>query len=370
MFSDLAREPRVHRQLAALRGRHRLIGIGTAPPAFDDVEFIPVKLGARKTPAARVRTAAQLLGGRFEQYYWDLPHVRALAEQLQRIRADVIIAHDVDTLPAVVRHAKGARILYDAHDYAPRQFEDRLYFRLFFQRYVTYLTNTYAPRTDRMITVCGGLADEFHREAGVRAEVITNARDYVELAPRLRSAADPIRLVHHGAAIRSRRIERMIEAMGHLDARFQLDLLLVENSPGYVDELRRLAARYPNVAIRPAVPMLELAQALNERYDVGVFHLEPVNFNYRNALPNKLFDYLQARLAVVVSPSVEMARLVEETGCGVVARDFTVRAFADAIAGLTHDRINAFKQRAHAAARPKSSEPNIERIRQLVGELL
>lgn len=366
-FGDLAREPRVDRQVRALRDRYRIVGIGFEPSRFTDVEFH--RIGRRsKSAAGKVAAAAQLIGGFHDRFYWSQFHVQETAAALARERADVIIAHDIDTLPAVVRGANGARILVDAHDFSPRQFEDRLYFRLFFQRYADQLCRRFMPKADAMITVCDGLADAFTEYFGSRPAVVTNAPDFVELTPAFRGADAPIRLVHHGAAIRSRHIEKMIEAMSYLDARYTLDLFLVENSAGYVDELRRLAAQRPGIAIRPPVPMHELPRMLNA-YDAGVFLLEPVNFNYQFALPNKLFEYVQARLGIVVSPSVEMARLVRDHGCGVVASDFSPRAFAAALAGLDHERINALKARAHEAAHALSSERNMVSLREMVARL-
>jgi hypothetical protein len=358
----------VDRQFRALRDRYRMIGIGFAPSRFDDVEFIPLERRA-KSRLGKARAASRLLGRLYDSYYRDLTHVRDLVARLEGVRADVIIAHDIDTLPAVVENASGARILFDAHDFAPRQFEDRLYFRLFFQRYATRLCRAYIPRVDAMITVCGSLADAFEAETGVRAELVTNAPDYMALKPRFRRQGERIRLVHHGAAIRSRRIEGMVHAMDHLDDRFELDLYLVENSPGYLSELTQLAERRPNVTVRPPVAMPDLPAVLND-YDVGVFLLEPVNFNYRFALPNKLYEYVQARIAVAVSPSPEMAHLVRTHGCGVVAEDFSSAAFAEVLARLDHDAINEFKRRSHEAAQVLSSEPNMSRLREMVDRLV
>lgn len=368
-FGDLGREPRVDRQIGALRGHYRVIGVGFAPSRYDDVDFVPVR-GEPKGIVGKLRAAMQLLGRRYEAYYWGVGYVRDLVSKLRALDVDVIIAHDIDTLPAVVRHARGARILLDAHDYAPRQFEDRLFFRLFLQRYRTWLCKTYIPRVDRMITVCDGLADAYRKDTGVASVVITNARDYIDLEPKLRDPSErKIRLIHHGAAIRSRKLEGMIRAMDYLDDRFELDLMLVENSPRYVDELRKMAQRRPNVRILPPVPMPDIPVFLN-RYDVGVFLLEPVNFNYRFALPNKLFEFVQARLGVAVSPSPEMARIVRQHGCGVVAEGFSPKEFAACLRDLGHDRINDFKLRAHEAAGVLSSEKNKARLIEIVGELM
>lgn len=70
------------------------------------------------------------------------------------------------------------------------------------------------------------------------------------------------------------------------------------------------------------VPMHRIV-SFASTYDIGVFLLPPTNFNYRNALPNKLFEFIQARLAVAIGPSPQMAAVVREWNCGIVSDDFT-----------------------------------------------
>jgi hypothetical protein len=85
-------------------------------------------------------------------------------------------------------------------------------------------------------------------------------------------------------------------------------------------------------------------------YELGLFLLEPTNFNYLHALPNKFFEFVQARLAVAIGPSPEMARLVRAHDLGVVAEDFTPAALARALQTLTVGKIAHYKQNAHRAA--------------------
>ena len=95
------------------------------------------------------------------------------------------------------------------------------------------------------------------------------------------------------------------------------------------------------------------------RYDVGVFSIPPVSFNYRHTLPNKLFDFVQARLAVVVSPSPEMAAVVERYRLGAVTEDFTAASLAATLDTLDRDAVAAGKAASAAAAHELSAEQQV-----------
>ncbi|NLF05994.1 MAG: glycosyltransferase family 4 protein, partial [Actinomycetales bacterium] len=105
-------------------------------------------------------------------------------------------------------------------------------------------------------------------------------------------------------------------------------------------------------------------------FDLGVHVLPPVSFNNAWALPNKFFDFVQARLGVVVGPSPEMARLVREHGLGAVAEDFSAKALTAVLDALTPDRVTAWKQASHAAARELSAESQVQTWHRAVTALL
>ena len=62
----------------------------------------------------------------------------------------------------------------------------------------------------------------------------------------------------------------------------------------------------------PYVRMMECTQL----FDVGLTLDKDTNINYRYSLPNKLFDYLQAGIAVIASGVIEVRRIVEQYALG------------------------------------------------------
>ncbi len=249
---------------------------------------------------------------------------QSLKEQINTERFDLMLANDIESLPlAFFLKQPATKIVFDAHEYAPRHFEDRRYWRIFFQGFNIHFCKKFIPKVDRMFTVCDGLAEEYERNFGVLPQVMTNAAAYYDWEPTLVDE-HRIRLIHHGIATLSRRIENMIEMMQYTDERFTLDLMLKVTSTAsrktkdYLQHLRSLADATTNVRVIPPVPSQEVVSFIH-RYDMGIFILEPVNFNYTHALPNKLFDFVQARLGIGISPSIEMKKIVEKYQLGVVA---------------------------------------------------
>lgn len=306
-----------------------------------------------------------LLAGQHERKYWSHPDIVGAAEALRNVAADVVIANDLETLPLALSLRGSPKVIFDAHEYKPREFEDRAVFRLW-QRYHWFLWRTYVPRADAVTTVSPGLVEAFRSDLGVAPTLITNATAFHDLEPT--PLHTPIRLVHHGYAIVSRNLELTLEMAALLGDRFSLDLLLLPSSQGYLEKLAAQAEGIPNVRMRAPVSPRDLASETNDN-DMGVFLLPPVNYNYRHALPNKLFEFVQARLGVAIGPSPDMAAIVTEHELGIVADDFTPHAMARAISGLSAEDITRMKRHSHAAARTLSAEQNDERLRALVSRL-
>ena len=224
------------------------------------------------------------------------------------------------------------------------------------------------------MTVGKGLALEYEKNFQVRPTVITNANNFFDVHPGV-TPENKIRLVHHGIATPSRKLELMFDVMALLDNRFTLDLILL--TPGfaskgtrqYLDDLRERTKQDSRIKIIPPVKSSEVVNAIRH-YDMGIFLLPPVNFNYENTLPNKLFDFIQARLGIAIGPTPEMAEIVNHYHLGIVSEAFTPKSLAEKLSKVTKTDIETFKKNANVAAAELNAEVNAVKINTMISQLL
>jgi hypothetical protein len=301
-YSPLHRDARVLRQIRLLKDRYAVttVGYGEAPDGVVGHVRIPDEIiywhKDRRLLALRS----------YQRLYDSMPVQRWLRDHLPIGEHDVVVANDVDTVPLAIGLKPRRGVHADLHEYASRQNEESLPWRLVVAPYFRWLVRTWVRRADSVTTVSPGLVSEYWREFGVHAQLVMNAPQLADLAPT--PVGDPIRLVHAGNGV-PERLETMLAAVDLLHTPATLDLYLIDQGNGYVPSLRERYAGSSRVRIHEPVPTDEIVRTLN-RYDLGVYVLPPISFNFRRALPNKLFDFVQARLGVVIGPSPDMATLV------------------------------------------------------------
>lgn len=360
VFSDLNYDARVSRQVNWLKEKYE-VTVASFGVKNEDEQFI--KLEPQPLKLIRKAVIAFLLLSRFYRsaYYLLYPY-KHLYKKLKE-RPDIIVANDLETLPLAIQMASKfsprCKVYFDAHEYSPRQFEDKLWFKLFFQKFNYHLCRKYLSGIDGMSTVSPGLASEYNREFGVSPTLILNAPEYHHVE--LKETSLPVRLIHHGGATISRKIENMIKMMDYLGDNYQLDLMLVvpprasAATKEYYNRLKDLSKNNAAVNFIDPVKQDEVIDTI-KNYDIGIYILEPINFNHKHAVPNKLLDFIQARLAVAISPSPDMKKIIEMYDCGVVAKDFEPESLAKVIKELTIERLAELKTNSDKAAKELNAD--------------
>ena len=362
-FTDPKRDPRVYRQLGVLVDRWDIVLCTCGSLDMPGVRCIELVGG--NEPFAPLIGHFITAFRAYERAYWHRSLVRQALGLLKSLDPDVILANDIETLPLALKVARSrTRVVLDAHEYEPRHWDDQWLFDTVYRPYWDYICRTYLPHVDGMVSVSPRLAEEYSRNYNVNCGVIMNTPDYQVLSPSETHESE-VRVIHHGGINPSRKIENMMHVVGALGPRFSLDLMLINNHKRYMKYLRREASKYNNIRFVDPVPMPDIARTIN-KYDMGIFMLHPGAFNYRYSLPNKLFEYIQARLAIAIWPSPEMSKIVTGDGLGVVSSEYTNSSMSSCLGQVTAADIRQFKTNSDRAARKYSSEVESVRYRDLV----
>ncbi len=369
-YSELARDPRVKRQLLTLRDRYDVTVVGRGDPGIAGVRVLSIPASERTPPLLRkIRYVFRTVAYRARVYglsYWLLPHNRWVWDAVAREEWDIVLANDVDPVPLSLRLRPRRGVLVDLHEFAPRQYDDRPVWMRTVAPYYDWIVRRHVTRAAATVTVSEGVAAAY-REYGLAPEIVRSAAMFADLEPTPVRA--PIRLVHSGGAARSRLLETMIEAVQRTSSHVTLDLYLVaDNDRAYVEELRDLASGSPHVRINEAVSFEQLVPTLS-RFDVGLCMIPPTTFNHLWCLPNKFFDFLQARLAIITGPSPEMASIVEREGFGAVTSDFSVESLTETLDRLDPMAVKKWKRAVHDAAERYSGERELVRLGDIVDAL-
>ena len=370
-FSNIDSDARVLREISvvAKHGHVTSLGYGNKPAYVDEHIQVPDRAKSLpQTPLGVLRLALHL----HNQAELAAPGNRYALRALAGRTFDAIVANDARALPlafAIARRNQ-APVWADLHEWAPGERTHIASWRILVKPLMEHICRKYLPQTAAATTVGTEIAKLYKSHYGVRPRLLMNAAPYADLQP-TPVPDDVIRLVHSGGAVFGRNIEAMIEATIQAGPRFTLDLYLVPAGDGgaYLAKLREVAGGNPRIRFHDPVKPFELPATLNA-YDVGVFWIPPTHTNARLTLPNKLFDFVQARLAVAIGPTVEMVNVVNEYGLGVVSEDFSVPSIVAALHSLTPQAITSYKQAAATAADPLSFESQSKVIDEILAAFL
>ncbi len=360
-FSRIARDRRVQRQcdlLAEMGAVPIVIGYGTDAESVGHAHrFWPtprpdwahrIKTVLRQLPAHLGETGARL-------GFWARPEYRWALEQLLACRCSSVVANDWPALVVAARWKAetGGRVHYDTHEFATLEFDERWSWRIIYKPFVTQLERAAILAADHVSTVGPKLAEALqeHYRLPKAPLVVRNIPEQIELSDE-QPTQWPLRLLYHGQVLEDRGLEALIDSIPLWEVPHRLTIR-GDGNPAYIERLRRRVADRVSddrVSFEPAVAPGEVMRLAASTADVGV-HFTPLETKQRHfSLPNKLFEYVGAGLAVAVSPGADLRQIVEDYRLGVVSVDAGPGAVAEAINGLTHAKVVSFRENARRAA--------------------
>jgi glycosyltransferase involved in cell wall biosynthesis len=276
-----------------------------------------------------------------------------MAGEAIKQHADVYHAHDLDTLLAgyMAKLRTRKKLVYDFHELYTEQFKEGIKtgpWRFYYYSLEWFLVK----RTELRLTVCESLGDWVTQRYGTDGVITVRNVPVYESPPQGQAdlEREPM-ILYHGGYFRDRGLEQLIESAQYLER----GRIVFRGFGELEDHLRALVREQgleDRVSFVPPVPMPELVKTAAEA-DIGVIPYIPFCLNNRFCLPNKIFEYLMAGLAVVGSDLPELRKVVMGHNVGLVFNPEDPQDIARALNELLVDRarLEAMKRNALLAAR-------------------
>ncbi|HBG69908.1 MAG TPA: glycosyltransferase [Bacteroidales bacterium] len=255
-------------------------------------------------------------------------------------RFDAVWANDLDTLWAsrLATKLKGKKLVFDSHEYftGVPELEGRPRVQKFWKR----IESRIVPKLPFMITVNDSIADLFRKEYNIPVLVVRNVplRNTIK-NPKTRAELglpnDKKILLVQGRGINiDRGVEEMVLAMKQVEGA----LLLIIGGGDVFPVIQKMVAdeKLQDKVITMAPMNREYLMQYTMAADIGLTLDKDTNINYRFSLPNKIFDYIQAGIAVMCTNLVEVAKIVNTYAVGTV----TASSDPDALAATVNKMIS------------------------------
>lgn len=293
---------------------------------------------------------------------------------LLKSKIDVFVANDLDTLPAnyLAARIKRKPLVYDSHEYFTEVPE--LIGRPVVRAIWKGMERLLVPQVNAAYTVSDSIAEVYRELYKVDFKVVRNMPVCSEI--KSLSAADPVKpdlpkiILYQGALNQGRGIEAAIRAMLYVEG---AELWLAGDGD-VADELKQMVTELKlgmKVKFLGRLPLDEL-NGVTRQADLGISLEEDLGLNYRFALPNKLFDYIQAGVPVLVSNLPEMRRIVDRYQIGTIAETHQRKELAELMKTALFDQTKrqVWKQNLQVAARELCWENEEETLRQIYSRFL
>ncbi len=260
------------------------------------------------------------------------------ASVIERAAAKVYVAHDLPMLPVALaaKRLHGGKVVLDCHELYPEQefsVRERQLWRGVQARYI--------GQADAVITINPSIARELTQRHGIdEVVVVSNADRFVPASAqggenRLNEVignvqAAPV-VLYQGGLSMGRNLETLVAAISRMR---RGDTKLVFLGDGPAEPLLRMTARQLGIGDRvhflARVPQAELID-MARGADFGVIPYLGNCLNNKLCTPNKLFEFIMARLPIVANDLPEIRRIVAGYQIGLLGDTRSPTEFAQLI---------------------------------------
>lgn len=252
-------------------------------------------------------------------------------------KTDIIVANDLDTLPAChfVTKLRGKKLIIDLHELFTEVPE--VVNRPKVQSIWAKVESYFLPKNKNIITVCQSIADFYKDKYNIDISVVRNIPIIKDHNPKPIKSDDQFIIIYQGAINVGRGIESMVEMMTFLPDHYVLWII------GSGDIYKSIESQISTLNLNQRIKLFghkepKELKRMTPQAHLGLSLEENIGLNYYFALPNKLFDYLHAHVPMLVSPFPEMSSVVNEHNIGYIRQSTSSKGLALEIESIANNR--------------------------------
>ena len=287
-----------------------------------------------------------------------------------KVNYDYIWCNDLPTLNPGLKISKklGAKLFYDSHEiyletlnqFFPRNSKGikKALFNLnlnLMRLIVRNFNKRVLPQVHTFITVNESLREYFIQKYSVQnSTVIMNLPelkkskvgiDSVDYRSKFNWDKESIILIYQGALNEGRGLRLLMELMQNIDNKFKL--IVLGNGPLKQNLKDLLAPSNQQVKFIDSVPIEQLLD-YTRGADIGINLLEDFNLSKKLASPNKLFEYIHARIPVICSNTIENGKVLRNYKVGLLTEN-NLTSIKDSIIELSKKKKTIFESEMNHA---------------------
>lgn len=270
------------------------------------------------------------------------------------INADIYHFHDPELIPIglLLKH-RGKLVIYDVHEDVPKDIQQKswipVYMRGLISKLVSVIETTSAKVLTGIISATPSIASHFptDKTTVVQNFPLLSEIDEVKSIPydqRLNS------IVYTGNITDKYGLKEIIEAIELLKGSLDVKLIVagIFQSQSLEEKFRKMPG-WVNVDFLGWIDRSAVRNIINNaRIGLVLYHPAP---NHIESQPNKLFEYMQSGIPIIVSNFPHWRKIVGECGCGLMADPLDPKSIAEAIKWLIEHPMEAeiMGKRGHQA---------------------
>ncbi len=268
----------------------------------------------------------------------------------------------------MVSKIKGIPLIYDSHEYFTEvpEIQGR-----WVKKVWEKIEASIFPKLKHIITVNKSIADIYSKKYNVDVKVIKNLPNKLEnFTPisKKELGIDNIGkyIILQGAGINvDRGAEELVKAMLEVN---NVKLLII----GSGDVIPQLKIEVDNGNYQDKIIFIEKQnperlKSFTYYAELGLSLDKDTNLNYKYSLPNKIFDYINLSVPVLVSDLVEVSRIVNDYNVGTIIPEHNPKEIAKGINSMID---NNAKQKLQENLKKASKELNWEQQENVIRDIL